>query len=250
LRYLEELRRIGVEKSKGFPDENFIVRGLWRTDLLFRPNPAERTFNYTYLLVQTVGEGACYCSTIPALSEGFYLLGQDARTADFKYRCFEVATIDALFSAFEKHPTESKTMTGSSNEKALWRSGIVVDEVLRLLDPDAPRRAKVVNVGVIGNIVRMLLDHVISPSSHAKPLPRGVRRMAPVSADNIAFGVHDFTLTRSTPLSAQEITVSASPNKTEILTVPGSGRQARFLHQPPHLLLPAVAKREHEKSEY
>jgi hypothetical protein len=156
--YLEELRGIGIEKSKGLPDEMFVVRGLWRCDLLFQPNPAERTFDYTYLLVQTVSEGACYCSTIPALSEGSYLLGQDARTAEFKYRCFEVATIDALFSAFEKHPTESKTMTGTSKAKVPWRSGIVVDEAMRLLDPTAAGRAKVVNVGVIGNIVRMLVD--------------------------------------------------------------------------------------------
>jgi hypothetical protein len=161
VRYLEELRGIGIEKSRGLPDEMFVVRGLWRCDLLFRPNPEERTFNYTYLLVQTVGEGACYCSTIPALSEGFHLLGQDTRTAEFKYRCFEVATIDALFSAFDKHPTESKTMTGSSKEKALWRSGIIVHEAMRLLDPDASGRPKIVNVGVIGNIIKMLSDRGI-----------------------------------------------------------------------------------------
>ena len=41
--YLKELRRIGIEKSRGLPDEAFRVRGLWRTDLLFKPNPAERT---------------------------------------------------------------------------------------------------------------------------------------------------------------------------------------------------------------
>jgi hypothetical protein len=161
LHYLEELRGIGIERSRGLPDEDFLVRGLWRTDLLFRPNPAERTFNYTYLLVQTVGEGACYCSTIPGLSEGFYLIGKDVRRVEFKYRCFEVAAIDAMFSAFEKHPDDSLTMTGSSREKALWRSGIVVDEVLRLLDSKAAPGAKVVNVGVIGNIIKMLTDRGI-----------------------------------------------------------------------------------------
>lgn len=159
--YLEELRGIGIEKSRGLPDENFLIRGLWRCDLLFRPNPAERTFNYTYLLVQTIGEGACYCSTIPALQEGFYLVGKDARTAEFKYRCFEVAAVDALFSAFEKHPDESLAMTGSSKEKAVWRSGIVVDEVVRLLGTEAAAGAKVVNVGVIGNIIKMLTDRGI-----------------------------------------------------------------------------------------
>ena len=68
------------KKSKGMPDDAFRIRGLWRTDLLFRTNPEERTFNYTFLIIQTVGEGACYCSTIPQLIEGFHLLGKDART--------------------------------------------------------------------------------------------------------------------------------------------------------------------------
>ena len=161
MRYLEEVRSIGIEKSRDYPDEQFVVRGLWRTDLLFQPNPTERTFNYTYLLVQTVGEGACYCSTIPALQEGFYLLGEDTRTVEFKYRCFEVAAVDALFSAFEKRPDETKTMVGTSREKALWRSGIVVDEVTRLLELEGIDRGRVVNVGVIGNIVRMLTDRGI-----------------------------------------------------------------------------------------
>ncbi len=154
--YIESLHEIGVEKSKGMPDESFRIRGLWRTDLLFRPNPEERTFNYTFLIIQTVGEGACYCSTIPQLIEGFHLLGKDARTIEHKHRCFEVAALDALFSAFEKHPDETKTMTGSSAEKALWRSHIVVDEVMRLLELKGARPGRVVNVGVIGNIIKML----------------------------------------------------------------------------------------------
>ena len=159
--YLKELRRIGIEKSRGLPDEAFRVRGLWRTDLLFRPNPAERTFNYTFLLVQTVSEGACYCSTIPALTEGFHLLGQDVRTAEFKYRCFEVAALDAMFSAFEKHPDETLVRSGTSAEKAVWRSGVIVDEVLRQLELAAAERPRVVNVGVIGNLVKMLSERGI-----------------------------------------------------------------------------------------
>jgi hypothetical protein len=156
LAVLQELAEIGRKKSEGYPDESFVIRGLWRTDLLFRPNPTERTFNYTYLLVQTVGEGACYCDNIPALKEGFSLLGKDCRRIHPAYRCFEVATLDAMFSAFEKHPHKTHTMTGNSAEKALWRSRIVVDEVMRQLDSAGCRNARVVNVGVIGNIIRML----------------------------------------------------------------------------------------------
>jgi hypothetical protein len=160
--YLKDLRDLGIEKSRDYADESFVIRGLWRTDLLFRPNQAERTFDYTYLLVQTVGEGACYCSTIPVIEEGYYLLGQDCREVDFRYRCIEAAAVDAMFSAFEKHPDETMTMTGGSAEKALWRSRIVVDEVLRQLELAGTDRPRVVNVGVIGNIVKMLSESGIS----------------------------------------------------------------------------------------
>jgi len=108
------------------------------------------------MLVQTVGEGACYCSTIPFLEEGYYLLGKDCREAEFKYRCFEVSTTDAMYSAFEKTPDETFSMSGTSAEKALWRSRIIVDETLRLLELAGIEGGSVVNVGVIGNIVRML----------------------------------------------------------------------------------------------
>jgi len=156
LQYLEELTRIGVEKSRGMPDEHFVVRGLWRTDLLFRPNPEERTFSYTYLLAQTVGQGACYCSTIPALTEGSYLLGQDCRTVTHKRRCFQVASVDAMFSAFEKHPDEIHRLSGDSGTQAVARAGIVVDEVLRHLELAGAEPGCVVNVGVIGNIMKNL----------------------------------------------------------------------------------------------
>jgi hypothetical protein len=156
LGFLQDLAEIGRKKSEDYPDESFVIRGLWRTDLLFRPNPTERTFNYTYLLVQTVGEGACYCDNIPALKEGFSLLGKDCRKLSPAYRCFEVASLDAMFSAFDKNPQETHTMTGNSSDKALWRSRIVTDEVMRQLSLAGARGGRVVNVGVIGNIIRML----------------------------------------------------------------------------------------------
>lgn len=153
---IEQLGEIGREKSRDYPDESFMIRGLWRTDLLFRPNPAERTFNYSYLLVQTVGEGACYCSTVPALTEGFQLLGKDSRCVDPDYCCFKIACTDAMFSAFEKRPDDTHRMTGSSSDKALWRSKIVVDEVMRQLELADKSPGRVVNVGVIGNIIKLL----------------------------------------------------------------------------------------------
>jgi len=153
---LEQIAEAGRDRSRDYPDESFIIRGMWRTDLLFRPNPEERTFNYTYLLIQTVGEGACYCAAVPALTEGFALLGKDCRKMNLDYRCFQVASVDAMYSAFERRPDETKTMTGSSADKALWRSQIVVDEVLRQLALSGVDDGCVVNVGVIGNIIKML----------------------------------------------------------------------------------------------
>ncbi|MCD4689828.1 hypothetical protein K8S17_00035 [bacterium] len=156
--YLKELAKKGIERSKDYPDEAFRIRGLWRTDLLFKPNAAERVFDYTFLLVQTFGEGACYCAEIPALEEGKQLLGKDCREIDHAYRCFEVATTDAMYSAFEKHPDETHTMAGHSRKKALWRSDLVVTEVMRHLEAVDASPGRVVNVGIIGNIVKMLSD--------------------------------------------------------------------------------------------
>jgi len=153
---LDEIAKKGIERSKDYPEESFLIRGLWRTDLLFRPNPAERTFNYVYLLVQTVGEGACYCSVTPQLREGFGLLGKDCRRVETDYRCFQVAMTDAMYSAFEKTPDETFSMTGSSSDKALWRSQIVVNEVMRQFELVGKKDGCVVNVGAIGNIIKML----------------------------------------------------------------------------------------------
>jgi hypothetical protein len=86
------------------------------------------------------------------------MLGKDCREIEHRYTCFEVATVDAMFSAFDKSPTFTRTMTGSSAEKALWRSRIVVDETLRQLELMGVDGGRVVNVGVIGNIVKMLTE--------------------------------------------------------------------------------------------
>lgn len=162
---LETLTEIGIEKSRDYPDEAFRIRGLWRTDLLFRPNPEERAFSYTFLLVQTVAEGACYCDRIPPLEEGYQLLNRDCREVHHDYRCFRVATLDAMYSAFEKHPDETMTMTGTSGEKALWRAGIVAEEIARLLELSGADGGSVVNVGVIGNIIGMLRSRGIQVSA-------------------------------------------------------------------------------------
>jgi len=122
--YLKEIARVGVERSKDYPDQSFRIRGLWRTDLLFKPNPAERTFDHTFLLVQTFGEGACYCSTIPDLEKGQYLLGQDCREVKHEYRCFEVATTDAMFSVFERHPDDRYCETGANLCEEYVRMGV------------------------------------------------------------------------------------------------------------------------------
>ncbi len=132
---------------------------------------AERTFNYTYLLVQTVREGACYCSTIPALAEGFQLLGQDCRTAQFKYRCFEVATIDAMFSAFEKHPDETRKMTGTSAEKALWRREITRREPQFPTQPSSrPRVGLQLNLDLRVGAQQSCLDRDISDDERVRSL--------------------------------------------------------------------------------
>lgn len=153
-RLIDTLTEKAFEKSKSHPDSDFTIRGLWRTDLLFRPNQHERTFAYTYVLAQTVGQGCSYCATDVSLDES--LMGKDAREVRPKNLSMRVALLDAVYSVFPKNPAVSFKLEGNSIAKTEARTRIVVDEVLRLTAACSGRRPRVVNVGVVGNFLTEL----------------------------------------------------------------------------------------------
>ena len=96
----EELRNMMHDLEKGHSDEEF-TQGLWKAQLLFKPNENERVFEYTYLLAQTVGQDAA-----TAVAEHVSTGNGSVRTQETRshHGCMRIAVLDAVFSVFDRHP--------------------------------------------------------------------------------------------------------------------------------------------------
>jgi len=152
------LRNRLLEQSASFSDDDFLIRGIWKVELAFRPNPAERTFYYTFWLAMTRGQGCCYCTGDDP--RGRELVGTDARELIRDQTCISVAALDSLYASLPRAPAAVHELAGTAIEKTAARTRIILDEADRLIAPirAAGRRPRVVNVGVVGNVVRGLCD--------------------------------------------------------------------------------------------
>jgi len=137
-------------------DEDCLVRGIWKVELAFRPNPAERTFKYTFWLAMTRGQGCCYCTGDD--ERGRELVGSDARELVKEKTCISIAALDSLYASVPKKPAAVHELSGTAIEKTGPRTDIIAAEAERLLAGVKGRKPRVVNVGVVGNVVRRLLD--------------------------------------------------------------------------------------------
>lgn len=143
-----------IAATRDWPDDRFLIRGMWKVDLAFRPNPAERTFRYTFWLVQTLGQGCCYC--VGDDDRGHSLVGTDVRSILDLQTCISIAALDSLYASIPKAPAAVHELRGNSVEKTDVRTAIIVEEARRLLAPITGRQPRVVNVGVVGNVIRNL----------------------------------------------------------------------------------------------
>lgn len=155
---VEKLREVLLVRSKNFDANDFILHGQWGLELLFQPNPSERIFKYRVILTQTKKQGCCYCANKQSKIDAS-LMGRDVRYVKTKNRCLDIALLDAGFSAFNTPPEISHTLDGTSSEKAQLRAEIVVNEVMyQLEDLSTHKTPKIVNIGVVGNILQKLSD--------------------------------------------------------------------------------------------
>jgi uncharacterized UPF0146 family protein len=147
-----------LEQTASFSDDDFLIRGIWKVELAFRPNPAERTFQYTFWLAMTRGQGCCYCTGDD--KRGRELVGTDARELIREQTCISIATLDSLYASIPRHPAAAHEIAGNSIEKTALRTDIIMAEARRLLDQvkTTGRCPRVVNVGVVGNVVRGLCE--------------------------------------------------------------------------------------------
>lgn len=152
----EVLRDRALELTRDWDDDAFLIRGIWKVELAFRPNPAERTFRYTFWLAMTRGQGCCYCTGDD--ERGRELVGTDSRELIKEKTCLSIAALDSIYASMGREPAAAHDITGTAVEKTGPRTGIVVEEARRMLAGIEGRRPKVVNVGVVGNVIRDLCE--------------------------------------------------------------------------------------------
>lgn len=156
---LDSLRTLGIERSRAYPDELFALRGLWRIDHRYRPNQYERMLNYSIILAQTTVQGACYSNYNEIQLDPDPLLGRDVRDLVVEPLAVQIAIVDSMYGVFGDAPDEEHSFSGNSDEKAIRRAEIVVDETMRVLDSVGGKR--VLNIGVMGNFVQQLVEQGI-----------------------------------------------------------------------------------------
>jgi len=144
------------EQTASFSPDDFLMRGVWKVELGFKPNPAERTFSYTFWLAMTRGQGCCYCTGDD--ERGRKLVGSDARELLKEQTCISIAALDSLYASLPRSPAAVHEFEGNPVDKTPVRTGIILDEARRLLAQAGVtgRCRKVVNVGMVGNVIRAL----------------------------------------------------------------------------------------------
>jgi hypothetical protein len=190
------LRDQALKKSRDFPDEDFTIRGLWKVDLAFKPNVHERTFRYAFLVSQTVGQGSCYCDKELVIDED--LIGRDAREVIAERDCYSISLLDSLYASIPKSPYRVHEIRGNSIEKASLRNQILMDEVISVLDTVKAGSPKVLNVGVLGNLIRGLTDkgysvvatdleeRIVGTSIHGTRIDHGSKTFHHIAESDVA----------------------------------------------------------------
>ena len=97
------------------------------------------------------------------------IIGQDAREvvmSDVDIST-KIAVLDSVFAVFDKKPTAAYFIDGPASEKTIRRASIVTNEVIKVLF--RVNAKKVLNIGVMGNFIKLLQDRKIISASLLAP---------------------------------------------------------------------------------
>lgn len=148
-------------KNSNVSEDELIIRGLWSVDCLFKPNIKERTFNYKFIVAQTIGQGCAY-SMVTDYDVKYLesLMGKNYLDLKIEDTALEVAILDAIYSTLQREPDSVIELSGTSVDKAESRAKVVAEEAMKLIDYGNLKNKKplVLNVGVVGNIIKEIID--------------------------------------------------------------------------------------------
>lgn len=152
---LEDVRQL--TKDRFSIKDDLYIRGLWSVDCLFNPNLNERVFNYKFLVAQNIGQGSAYSLVrdypVRQLEQ---IMGKHYFNIKIEDDALDIAILDAIYSTRASKKYELIELDGYSTQKAVYRANIIVKEALSLVTMSNPL---VANIGVVGNIVKCLLDN-------------------------------------------------------------------------------------------
>jgi hypothetical protein len=225
------LRDRAYERSAHLDDEAFLVKGLWKVDLAFKPNANERVFRYSFLVAQTMGQGCCYCDKNLEIDTG--LIGKDAREIVRTKDCYSIAILDSIFASIVRHPQVVHKFEGNSVEKAGKRASIIAAEVNLLAERmgKSPGDMRVLNAGVVGNIVLALKnegydvvatdldENLVGREMHGVKVDHGTRTYSYVKGADVAI-ITGMTLTTD---SLTDIVDTAKRHDTRVLMFAETG---------------------------
>ena len=150
------LRKQALEKSDSFKDDDFIIKALWKADVIIKLDIAGGISQYASVIAQTTGQGCCHCSKNISLEKN--LIGKDARKFISSKNCTSIALLDSIYSSIPRTPQQVYELKGSLSEKTDRRSAIVTAEAKQLLKDRNNEKIRVVNVGVVGDFIKKLKE--------------------------------------------------------------------------------------------
>ena len=78
MKIIDELEAIFKSQTCSLPIEDFILRGIWKFEMAFKPTTSDSAYIDTGVLAHTTGTGFCACfNDEPLINSG--LLGKDIR---------------------------------------------------------------------------------------------------------------------------------------------------------------------------
>ena len=144
------------QKSKALPDNRFNIRALWKAQVILQHELINKVSCYYAILAVTTGQGCCHYATDVYLDKT--IIGKDARQFITTKNGVSIALLDSIYAAFPQHPHQVHELHGSPAEKADERSSLIVAEGIRLLAGKKKKGMRVVNIGVVEDVIRKLCD--------------------------------------------------------------------------------------------
>lgn len=156
MKIIDELEAFFKLQSRKLSADDFILRGMWKIDMAFKPTTSDSAYTDIGILAHTTGSGFCACfNENPQID--LDLLGKDVREITSRDLSSRIAILDAGFSRLHRPPTYSMYLQGSIQDKVIARANLITSEMMRFSSHTNSSSKKFLVVGAVSNIIKELI---------------------------------------------------------------------------------------------